>query len=67
MTRARRAERRAALQSPWRGEEDPHIIEALAQAHIWWHLQSSTKILLGQARIEEDSKGETSTVEDSKA
>eukprot|EP00439_Symbiodinium_sp_Y106_P001655 s2368_g1.t1 len=30
----RRAERRAALESAWRAEEDPHIIEALAQARI---------------------------------
>ena len=30
----RRAERRAALESAWRAEEDPHIIEALAQARV---------------------------------
>ncbi|CAE7673755.1 Pentatricopeptide repeat-containing protein [Symbiodinium microadriaticum] len=30
----RRAERRAALESAWRAEEDPHVIEALAQARI---------------------------------
>ena len=30
--RARRAERRAALQTAWRPQDDPHLIEALAKS-----------------------------------